>query len=109
MEIICELVKQRWNPQTNHSWEAIRTIVQFPLMNNFVDFVSLVKENCFIIKVDDLEYQAVAYQQTENSQSIRINLWDSSCNTLVVFLLDIYAPLSAIASICSAKKLIITL
>ena len=106
MVIECELTHQGWNPQSPLSaGDSIRTIVQFPLPDNFNTFADQIKENCFKIEIGEKKYDAVAYQPTDKSQSVKINIGDNSVPTLVIFLIEIYAWVEVIADIINASTL----
>ena len=108
MDVICHLVKSRWNPQTPvTNGDSIRTIVEFPMMDNFNEFVLSLKENCFKLIVWENEYNAVVYQPTPNTQSLKLNISDVNFPVVVSLLMEVYAPISAMADMVNAETLLI--
>lgn len=105
MNIKAELVKQKGNPQIPaNKGDAIRTIVQFPMVKNLTELVEAVQDESFTVQIGDKSYSATAYREKENTQSIKISLPDSELSPpIITFIVDIYMPLTAIDSIINTE------
>ena len=100
---------QKNNPQIPlDANDAIRVIVDFPMPENFVNFVETIRGAVFAVEFGGKDYKAVAYSSGDKTQAIKISLNDpEEAPAVVTMIMHVYMPLDIITELKKSSEIII--